>query len=256
MKKNDKKILLSILIPVRNEKIHIKIMIKILTSVLEFPHEVLIICDSQKDESVPIVESLMKQYPQLKLVINKRGVGVTNALMAGVAKSQGEYLLIFVTDDMGPVLAIEDMIELMKKGCDLVSATRYAHGGKRIGGSKIQAVLSKTGNYFFRLLVGTALTDSTTGIKMFRKDFFNKITLESKVGWAVVFEIAIKAQLYGMRLGEIPIISIDRLYGGKSTFKTFPWLREYIKWFVYGIQNLHSKRKKMKVAVRVPRNIL
>lgn len=256
MKKNDKKILLSILIPVRNEKIHIKIMIKILTSVLEFPHEVLIICDSKEDESVPIVESLMKQYPNLKLVINKKGVGVTNALMAGVAKSQGEYLLIFVTDDMGPVLAIEDMIELMKKGCELVSATRYAHGGKRIGGSKIQAVLSKTGNYFFRSLVGTALTDSTTGIKMFRKDFFNKITLESKVGWAAVFEIAIKAQMHGMKLGEIPIISIDRLYGGKSTFKTFPWLREYIKWFMYGIKNLRSERKKINVAVRIPRNII
>ena len=43
-----------------------------------------------------------------------------------------------------------------------------------------------------------------------------------------------KAQLAGFRLGEVPIISVDRLYGGTSTFKLGPWVIEYLRWFVWG----------------------
>jgi len=43
-------------------------------------------------------------------------------------------ILIFAADEVGPVLAIEDMIALIREGCDFVSCTRYAHGGRRLGG--------------------------------------------------------------------------------------------------------------------------
>jgi len=59
------------------------------------------------------------------------------------------------------------------------------------------------------------------------------------VGWAVAFEMAIKAELAGLRLGEVPVISIDRLYGGTSTCRIVPWIREYSRWFVWGMRRLH-----------------
>lgn len=248
------KIILSILIPVRNEGVNIKIMLKILLSILEIPSEIIIVYDHPSENSIPVVKKIQSKYPQVKLVHNAFGKGVANAIKAGIKTSSGEYILIFATDDVGPVLAIDDMLHLMRKGCDLVSCTRYAYGGRRLGGSMIQAFLSKTGNYLFRFIIGITLTDSTTGIKMFRKTVFEKIHLQSEVGWAVTFELAIKAQMLGMKLGEVPIISIDRLYGGQSTFKISPWFKEYMKWFLYGILHLRWVRKKQKVLLRIPAN--
>jgi dolichol-phosphate mannosyltransferase len=246
---------LSILIPVRNEKENIGIMLKILMATLDTSHEIVIIYDTKDDNTLPIIKSMQKKFTNIKSVYNNLGKGVTNAILSGINASSGDYLLIFASDDVGPVLAIEDMVYLMDKGCDLVSCTRYAYGGRRLGGSLTQAFLSKTGNYFFSLIIGTTLSDSTTGIKMFRKSLVNTIEFKSKVGWAFVFELAIKSQIINAKLGEVPIISIDRLYGGASSYKTYPWLKEYMKLFIYGIVNLRKSRNKHKIMIKIPRNI-
>ncbi len=244
------KIKLSILMPVRNEGANIEIMLKILCAVVEIPHEVLIVYDSLDDDSVPVVNRLSPGYPNVRLVYNGSGIGVANALKTGINAANGDYILIFAIDEIGPVLAIDDMISLMDEGCDLVSCTRYAYGGRRLGGSFIGGILSRTANRFFSYLTGSALTDSTTGIKMFRKSIFDKINLEARpVGWAVVFELGIKAQAAGMKLGEVPIVSIDRLYGGKSTFSLGPWVREYARWFFWGVKHLHGNRQEVKIRI-------
>ena len=56
---------------------------------------------------------------------------------------------------------------------DFVSGTRYANGGKRLGGSLIGHILSLLANKSFCLITRFPLTDLTTGIKMFKKNFYN-----------------------------------------------------------------------------------
>ncbi len=244
---------LSILLPVRNEGINIELMVKILSAVLTVSHEILFIYDHPDDDSLPVIKSLMKKKMHVRPVHNKLGRGVINAIKAGVSKSQGKYILLLAVDDVGPTLAIEDMVYLMDKGCDLISCTRYAHGGRRLGGSMVESIVSNIGNKLFQKICGSVFTDSTTGFKMFRRDIFEKINLESRpIGWAVVFELAVKAQAQGFRLGEVPIISIDRLYGGKSTFFLGPWFQEYLKWFFYGMRHLHNSEKK-KLRIKIPK---
>ena len=248
---------LSIVIPVRNEGLNLKIMLRILRGVVEVPHEVLVVYDGLDDDSIPVVTTLQKDYASLRGVHNTIGRGVVNALKAGVAAADGEYVLIFAADEVGPVLAIEDMLVLMEQGCDFVSATRYAHGGRRLGGSVIGGALSKLANRLFRAAAGCVLTDSTTGIKMFRRDVFARLDLQAPpVGWAVTFEMAMKAQLAGLRLGEVPIISIDRLYGGQSTFRLGPWVVAYLRWFAWGAYNLRRSTHRPSVTVRIPASVL
>ena len=246
---------LSIIMPVRNEGLNLRIMLKILGAVVDVPHEVLVVVDRRDDQSVPVVEAISGHYPRLAVVYNDHGAGILNALRAGVEAAHGEYVLVFAADEVGPVLAIDDMLALMQGGCDLVSCTRYAHGGRRLGGSRLGGLLSRMANLFFRKLSGSRLTDSTTGIKMFRREIFHSFYLRAKpVGWAVAFEMAIKAELAGLRLGEVPIVSIDRLYGGRSTFRIGPWTYEYFRWFVWGVRALRMKRTRgADVVVRIPR---
>lgn len=247
-------IVLSILLPVRNEGINLKIMLKILRSVVEVAHEVLVVYDRAGDDSAPVVRAMQADYPEIRAVLNSRGVGVLNALKTGVAEARGRYVLIFAADEVGPVLAIEDMLALLEQGCDFVSCTRYAHGGRRLGGSLVGGALSRLANRMFCRLSGLRLTDATTGIKMFRRDVFEALNLEARpVGWAVTFEMAIKAQLAGLRLGEVPIVSIDRLYGGASTFAVGPWVIEYLRWFAWGLRrSMASRQRPADILVRIP----
>ncbi len=241
---------LSILLPVRNEGINIRLMLKILEVILEIPHEVLIIYDNQKDETIPVIKKMRNKYPNIKPILNTYGKGVINAIKAGVDFATGKYILILAVDDVGPTLAIEDMVDLMDQGCEFISCTRYKFGGRRLGGSIVEAAVSKFGNSLFSFISGSSFSDSTTGFKMFQKDIFNKISLESKpIGWAVVFEMAVKAQAAGFKLGEVPIISVDRLYGGKSSFRLSPWFKEYFRWFVWGFFHLLGKRSKLKIKI-------
>lgn len=251
---------LSILLPVRNEGVNLRIMLRMLRALLEVSHEVLVVHDTPEDDSLEVVDEINAGVlpapggPGLRAVYNDRGPGVINAIKAGVAAARGELVLIFAADEVGPVLAIDDMIALMDAGCDLVSCTRYAHGGRRLGGSLLGGLLSRLANRLFHALTGSRLTDATTGVKLFRRARFAELGLEARpVGWAVAFEMSIKAQLLGWRLGEVPIVSIDRLYGGKSTFRPWPWIREYVRWFVWGMRQLQSRRwTTAPVQIRVP----
>jgi glycosyltransferase involved in cell wall biosynthesis len=246
---------LSILLPVRNEGINLKTMLKILRVVVEQPHEVIVIHDTPDDSSIPVVQDIQKGYPELRLVHNQFGRGVVNAIKAGVEASTGDIILIFAADEVGPVLAVEDMLRLIDEGCDFVSCTRYAHGGRRLGGSVIGGILSRTANRLFHRLSGSPFSDATTGIKMFRRDVFSRLNLQCRpVGWAVAFEMAIKAQHAGLRLGEVPIVSIDRLFGGESTFRLGPWVLEYSRWFLWGVRKswANAGAGNRSIQVRIP----
>ena len=245
---------LSIVMPVRNEGIHMSIMLKILHAVIDVPHEVVVVYDDPTDTTVPVVTKLQGTFPNVRLVFNHLGRGVANAIHCGASAAVGDYILIFAVDEVGPVLAIADMIALADEGCDFVSCTRYAYGGRRLGGSLVGGILSRTANKMFWLLTKCPFTDATTGAKLIRREVFGTLRLTANpVGWAVAFELAIKAQLAGLQLGEVPIISIDRLYGGKSTFSLGPWLVEYFRWFVWGVKHLHrfSSAPDVKAKVRL-----
>jgi dolichol-phosphate mannosyltransferase len=235
-------ITLSVLLPVRNEGVSLRIMLKMMRAMFDVPNEILVIYDRPDDDSIPVVTEAARETPHVRGVLNEVGPGVAGAIRAGVAAARGRYVLIFAADDVGPVLAIDDMLTLMDRGCDFVSCTRYAHGGRRLGGSMVGGVLSRLANRLFNLLAGSGLTDATTGVKMFRRELFSQLHLTSRpVGWSVAFEMSMKAQLAGFRLGEVPIISVDRLYGGTSTFKLGPWVIEYLRWFVWGAVQLRRR---------------
>jgi len=227
-------------------------MLRLLNASITRPHEVVVIYDDPDDPSAEIVRDMMKEAPNVRAVLNSLGRGVAYAIRTGVSSARGERVLIFAADEVGPVLAIEDMLELMDLGVEFVSCTRYAHGGRRLGGSLIGHLLSRSANRLLRLLSGVALTDSTTGIKMFRRRDFDRLTQDTKsVGWAIAFEMAVRAQLLALKLGEVPIISIDRLFGGKSTFRLIPWIVGYLDYFILAIRTL-PRRQRPQVTLRIP----
>ena len=76
---------------------------------------------------------------------------------------------------------------------------------------------------------------------MMKKEIWKSITLESKpIGWAFAFELSIKVYINHFKISEYPIKSVDRLFGGSSTFKFNHWLAEYLKWFIWGFRKIRN----------------
>ena len=236
---------LSIILPVYNEKESLNIMVRLLNSSIKFSTEIIIVHDSLEDNSLDVANDLKKNYENVKVIHNKIGPGVRNAVQTGVENSSHEIILITAVDEIFPIIAIEKMLEeITKNDKDFVSGTRYSKGGARLGGSLIGSLLSKTANRIFNLFSKIPLTDCTTGIKMMKKKVWNDIEFESNpVGWAFAFELSIKSFIHGFRISEYPIKSVDRLFGGSSTFKLGSWVKEYLKWFLWGLYKTNKLKK-------------
>ena len=236
---------LSIVLPVYNEKESLSLMIKILNSSLDFEHEIIIVYDDEKDNTLPVAKKLQENFQNIKLVHNKFEKGVKHAITAGIKNSKFENILITAVDEIFPIISIEKMLNMIiDENYDFVSGTRYKNGGKRVGGSLIGHLLSRVANKSFSIITNFPLSDLTTGIKMFKRNFFNKVEINTApVGWVFAFELTIKAYAMNFKIGEVPLISVDRLFGGSSTFKMGSWIREYLKCYFWGLKFIRNKKR-------------
>jgi dolichol-phosphate mannosyltransferase len=245
---------LSIILPIHNEKESLEIMVRLLISSLKFTHEILLVCDSKNDNSLPVAKILKNEFKNVKIIFNAKGKsgGVMNAVDTGVISSSYNKILILAVDEIFPIIAIDKMIELIiKKNFDFVSGTRYSKGGIRLGGSFLGSILSRSANKFFQILTKIPLADCTTGIKMMKKNVWQSTKLsQSSSGWAFAFELSIKTWLNGYKITDYPIKSVDRLFGGSSSFRLASWTKEYSKNFIWGFNQSRIKKKgKNKIAI-------
>lgn len=231
---------ISIILPIYNEKDSLPVMIRLLESTIKFKKEIIIVYDTENDNALGVAKELSHEFNDVRVIHNNISRGVKYAVDVGVSNAKYDVIIIFAVDEIFPIIAIDKMIDLMiKNNLDFISGTRYGKGGMRLGGSFIGSVFSQVANKLFKLLTNIPFSDCTTGIKMMKKTVWNSIKLESKpIGWAYSFELAIKVYLGKFKIDEFPLKSVDRLFGGSSTFRFGPWLKEYLKWFFWGVKKI------------------
>ena len=249
---------LSIVIPVRNETLTLKVVAHVIEALVDAEHEIVVVYDDPGDASVPVISDLGERHPNLVGVLNETASGAYGAVRAGVAAARGDYVLIYTADEIVPIIAIPYLLSLMDDGCDFVAMTRYRHGGGRFGRSRVGTWLSLLANRMFRRIAGATLSDCTSGAKMFRpRDFDDLLEDAQPQGWDFAFEMAVNAQLRGMTLGEVPIISVDRMFGGESTYRLWPWVVSYTRVLLRGLRRLgfHPFRRPAEPRVLFPPNV-
>ena len=236
---------LSIILPVHNEKESLAIMVRLLNSSIKFETEILIVYDNINDSSVPEAKKLEKEFSNVRVIHNDIHTGVRFAIEKGVKEAKYEIILITAVDEIFPVISVDNMIKLIvNENYDFISGTRYTKGGLRLGGSLLASILSRLANKLFVLFTNFPISDCTTGIKMMKKKVWNNISFESKpIGWVFAFELTIKVYLNNFKIEEVPMKCVDRLFGGSSTFKPLPWIKEYLRWFFWGIKRVRRSNK-------------
>jgi dolichol-phosphate mannosyltransferase len=79
-------------------------------------------------------------------------------------------------------------------------------------------LLSAFGNRYIRLVTNLSASDCTSGYRCWRRDALAKLPIASMMsdGYAFLVEMLFEAQRRGLRIGEAPIIFIERRLGASK----------------------------------------
>jgi dolichol-phosphate mannosyltransferase len=102
---------------------------------------------------------------------------------------------------------------------DLVIGSRYMNGGVSVVNWPLSRILlSAFGNRYIRLVTNLSASDCTSGYRCWRRDALAKLPIASMMsdGYAFLVEMLFEAQRRGLRIGEAPIIFIERRLGASK----------------------------------------
>ncbi len=144
--------LLSVVVPMYFEEEVVQECYKRLQGVLhnKYHYELIFVNDGSTDKTLPLLEEIAAADKCVKVVSFARNFGHQAAVTAGIAKAQGDALVIIDADLQDPPELIPNMVELWQQGHEVV----YAKRKKRKGESKFKLITAK---FFYRFL--DAMTD-------------------------------------------------------------------------------------------------
>jgi len=233
--------------PVYNEGENVVPVLRTFARDVRTPHEILVVYDMDEDTTVPVVQALRGELPQVRPHRNDLGRGVLNAMKAGMAEARAPYILITMADGSDEYERVDAMVELARAGADVVAASRYMRGGRQLGGPLVKRTLSRTAGLTLHWFAGVPVHDPTSNFKLYSRRFLDSVTIESDAGFELALELTVKATLAGRRLAEVPTTWRDRT-AGQSRFRLRAWLPHYLRW--YGVA---FKGRLARMARRRPR---
>ena len=231
---------LDIIIPVYNEDENIVRLLKALEDEIVCNFRVLICYDSESDKTLKYVKNKNIINKEILLIKNPKQ-GPNSAIIAGINSSKAEIILIYMADDFNNIKLINNMINLIEHGNELIIPSRFIAGGKMLGANKIKKMITIVGSYLIYYFARIPFKDCTNAFKMFSANLKDKIKLDSTTGFTFAMELTTKSYLLNLKIIEIPSVWIENK-NRKSNFKVFKWLPYYIYWLIYSmIKNLFKR---------------
>ena len=238
--------LLTILIPVRNEKENVYIVTEDIKKKIKNPnYEILFINDFSEDSTKEELEKICKNNSNVIYFDNGRK-GLGGAMDLGFQKAKGKYVCIFMCDSSDTVEDLNRYYnEIIEKDLDAVLGSRFINGAKVVDYPLIKLILNRVGNLFAKILLWTDLNDFTNGFKIYKKDtLLNLYPLVSE-DFNIFFELPIKTITRGFKYSIIPVSYYNRKVG-EAKFKIDELGSKYIFTLLYCFieRILLKKRKK------------
>jgi glycosyltransferase involved in cell wall biosynthesis len=209
--------LLSVVMPVYNERDTIEGMIARVLAVPNLRIELIVVDDGSKDGTSQILQGLQNKY-RFKLLQKSNG-GKGSALRLGFKEVTGDLVVIQDADTEYSPEEFPQLIELICQGrADVVYGSRF------LGRHRVFLFTHYLGNLFLtfltNVLYNTMLTDMETCYKAMRVDVLRSFALNSN-GFGIEPELTAKIFKRGYRVYEVPITYDGRGYeeGKKITWR-------------------------------------
>jgi dolichol-phosphate mannosyltransferase len=207
-----------VVMPTYNERDNIH---QIARAVLDRPcrPRLLVVDDGSPDGTAQIVTQLGEELPGRVSLLSREGKsGLGRAYAAGFAVALSDFdpdAVVQMDADGSHDPAEMDRLLAGLDHADLVLGSRYIPGGRIEGWSRGREVLSRGGNIYTRLVLGSPYRDLTGGFKAWRAELLRKLDAASTAsdGYAFQIEMTMRAKSAGARIIEVPITFRERVAG-------------------------------------------
>ncbi|GFR08765.1 dolichol-phosphate mannosyltransferase subunit 1 [Trichonephila clavata] len=210
----------TILLPTYNERENLPIIVWMIVKYMTLGNhdfEIVIIDDGSPDGTLEVAKQLENIYGAEKILLRPREkkLGLGTAYIHGLNHATGNFIIIMDADLSHHPKYILDFIKKQKEDdFDLVSGTRYLGSGGVNGWDFKRKLISRGANYLTQVLLRPGASDLTGSFRLYKKDVLQKL-VESCVSKGYVFqmEMIVRSRKLGYKIGEVPIVFVDRLYG-------------------------------------------
>ncbi|MBM3658761.1 MAG: polyprenol monophosphomannose synthase [Actinobacteria bacterium] len=184
------------------------------------PHaDVLVVDDNSPDGTGDLAEAVAAELGQIHVLRRpaKEGLGVAYRAGIGWGLDQGYDIICHMDSDLShdPAALPVMLARLDEDDADLVIGSRYIPGGSIPHWPWFRRMLSKVGNFYAGLVLGTSVRDNTTGYRVYRAEMLQKMDYAStrSKGYGFMIETAYRVWQRGGRIVESPIAFTDRVRG-------------------------------------------
>ncbi len=204
----EKKIDISIVVPVYNEEESIEHLYSNLSSVLEKlnrTYEVILVDDGSKDGSFKKLEVVHEKNSSFKIIRFRRNFGQTQAMRAGFDHAKGDIIITLDADLQNDPADIPLILEKIDEGYDIVSGWRKDRKDKLLS-RRLPSVLA---NRLISRMFNVKLHDYGCTLKAYKKDILDNIELYGEMHRY----IPAVASWMGVRIAEVPVNHHPRKFG-------------------------------------------
>jgi dolichol-phosphate mannosyltransferase len=117
------------------------------------------------------------------------------------------------------------LVAAIDDGADVAIGSRYVAAGGVVDWPLHRRALSRGGNLYAGVMLGTGIRDMTSGFRAFRADALRRLQPEGcrASGYAFQIEMAWRATILGLDVVEVPITFRDRLRGHSKMDRAIAW---------------------------------
>ncbi|KAL7440547.1 hypothetical protein ACHAXM_007333 [Skeletonema potamos] len=218
---NSSNMLYSIILPTYNERDNLPIITQLIHDTFadtKLNYEIVVVDDNSPDLTLEVAQSLQSIFGKdhIKIVSRAAKLGLGSAYSAGLKASSGKRIILMDADLSHHPKFIPDMIAVMEtRKVDIVSGTRYRKGGGVAGWDTYRKLTSCGANFLAKFLLATGgASDLTGSFRLYERSALEAILPRIRQkGYAFQMEIVVRAHKSGMKIGEVPITFVDRIYG-------------------------------------------
>ena len=203
--RDEKQIELSVVMPCLNESDTLAVCIEKAQRAMaenNIVGEVIVADNGSTDGSPEIARRLGARL----IAVEEKGYG--SALMGGIARANGRFVIMGDADDSYDFLEIPKFVAKLREGYDLVQGCRLPAGGGRILPGAMPFLHRWWGNPMFsalaRIWFYASINDIYCGLRAFTKTHYDSLQLQC-TGMEFATEMIIKTSLYNRKLAEVPI---------------------------------------------------
>ena len=230
--------MLSVIIPVYNEKENITILYNELKSVLSklnLNYELIFIDDGSRDGSFEVLKEMNLKDKKVRVIKFRRNFGQTAAIDAGFKHSNGDRIITMDGDLQNDPEDIPLLVQKLKSGYDLVSGWRYNRNdsfGKKLS--------SKIANTIRRFLFDDKTHDAGCTLKAYTKEAVSDLELYGEMHRYITTLIKLK----GFKITELKVNHRERKFG-RTKYNTKRLLHGFLDmlylkfWADYSTRPLH-----------------